>query len=215
MHHRRTSAADRHRAGPRQERGLTYASFVGSFPAADFRLDPALPEIAFLGRSNVGKSALINAFTGRRALARTSRTPGKTRTCNVFAIGDRFYLVDLPGYGYARAAKTARRGFQQLLRDYLSGREELAGVVWLLDVRREPTADDRAMAQLLAARDTPMLVAITKADKLARARRTERARTILQTIGIPGDQVVVTSARTRDGIGELRDAVERLVDRLR
>ncbi len=129
-----------------------------------------------MGRSNVGKSSLINAVVGRRALAHTSKTPGKTRLVNVFQVDDRYYLVDLPGYGYARASKPDRRRFHALLQEYLSTREPLAGVIWLLDVRREPSPDDHEVAELLARRGVPVLAAITKADKLSRTRRGERAR---------------------------------------
>jgi len=170
-----------------------------------------LPEIGLLGRSNVGKSSLLNALTGRRTLARTSRTPGKTRACNVFAVDQRFYLVDLPGYGYARAAKTVRRELLNLLTGYVSRRDRLAGVVWLLDVRRDPSPDDLAMGRLLADRGLPTLVAITKSDKFGRVQRTERSVAILNAVGIPADQCVVTSARTRDGVRDLREAIEGFV----
>ncbi|UCF41783.1 MAG: YihA family ribosome biogenesis GTP-binding protein [Gemmatimonadota bacterium] len=212
MHHREEAPARRHRGGPGQERGLTPVTFVGSYPAADFRLRPPLPEVAFLGRSNVGKSSLINAVVGRRALAHTSKTPGKTKMVNVFDVDGRYYLVDLPGYGYARAAKPDRRRFRDLLREYLSTREPLAGVIWLLDVRREPSADDHEMAALLAERGLPILAAITKADKLGRGRRTERAQEILKAVGMTEEQCVVTSSRTREGIEQLQEAVAGLVD---
>ena len=155
----------------------------------------------------MGKSSLINALTERRALARTSRTPGKTRMCNVFLVDGRFYLVDLPGYGYARAAKPVRRQLRHLLTQYLSLRAPLAGVVWLLDVRRDPSADDLAMGQLLGDRGIPTLVAITKADKLGRGRQMERTRVILNAVQIPQDQCVITSVHTNVGIQDLRDSV--------
>ncbi len=132
--------------------------------------------------------------------------------CNVFNIGDRYYLVDLPGYGYARASKRDRRRLHALLQEYLSTREPLAGVVWLLDVRREPSAEDRDMGAELAERGVPTLAAITKADKLGRARRLERTREILYAVGLPQEQSVVTSTRTREGIEQLRDAIDGLVD---
>lgn len=130
---------------------------------------------------------------------------------NVFNVEDRYYLVDLPGYGYARASKPDRRRFHGLLREYLTTREPLAGVIWLLDVRREPSADDRQMAALLAERGLPILVAITKADKLGRGRRMERAREISQALGMSEEQCVVTSSRTREGIQQLQQAVAGLV----
>ncbi|MEE8191850.1 MAG: ribosome biogenesis GTP-binding protein YihA/YsxC [Gemmatimonadales bacterium] len=190
---------------------MNTVEFVGSFPAADFQVQPALPEIAIMGRSNVGKSSLINALIGRKALAHTSKTPGKTRTANVYNIEDRFYLVDLPGYGYARASKSERHGFQSLVQAYLSTRQELAGVVWLLDVRRDPSAEDRAAAELLSERGLPVLAAITKADKLGSGRRAEQARAISAALELEEDQCIVTSARTRDGIQELGDAIDALL----
>ncbi|MBE0592288.1 MAG: ribosome biogenesis GTP-binding protein YsxC [Gemmatimonadales bacterium] len=207
MHHGAPSAAGGHGTGAGQEGGLIVVTFVGSFPAADFRLEPARPEICFLGRSNVGKSSLINAFAGRQGLARTSRTPGKTRLCNVFDVDGGFYLVDLPGYGFAQAGREVRRGLAVLVREYLERRKTLAGAVWLLDVRREPSPDDLAVAELLHARQVPLLVAVTKADKFGRGRRLERARAILEAVGVPEDQCIVTSVLTRDGIEDLRESV--------
>src|SRR5437667_10930818 len=138
-------------------------SFIGSFPRADVLLDPPLPEVAFIGRSNVGKSSLLNALVGRR-IAKISGTPGKTRALNVFLIPNlrteqvagskllrapcSLYFLDLPGYGYARAGKEQRAGFRRLLR-YALERERLRGVVWLLDIRHAPSVDHRAMQDAL------------------------------------------------------------------
>lgn len=164
-----------------------------------------------LGRSNVGKSSLINALAARRALARTSRSPGKTRLCNVFNVGDRFYLVDLPGYGYASVSHTERQRFRRLLERYVHDRPSVAGIVWLLDIRRDPSRDDLAFAAALAAAGRPVLAALTKADKLPRARRGAQVQHILSQLGLADAQCVVTSARTGDGIAELRAAIRELV----
>lgn len=172
-----------------------------------------MPEIAFLGRSNVGKSSLINALVGRRAIAYTSKAPGKTRACNVFDVDGRFYLVDLPGYGYAKASHAERRRLLRLVHGYLSSRASIAGVIWLLDVRRDPSPDDLDVARRLIDQGIPVLVAITKADKLGKGHRMERTRAILNALEIPQDQCVVTSARTRDGIEELRTSIRALVAR--
>ena len=139
--------------------------FVGSFPDPRVQLDPALPEVAFVGRSNVGKSSLLNALVGKKGLARVSGTPGKTRLVNVFRLPG-LYLVDLPGYGFARASKTDRAGFRQLLNGYVEHRETLAGVVWMLDIRRDLSADDQEVRGLLAASGNPVLIVLTKIDKL-------------------------------------------------
>ena len=133
--------------------------------------------------------------------------------CNVFDVDGRFYLVDLPGYGYSRAGKAERQGLQDLVQRYLAERQTLRGAVWLLDVRRDPSAEDHAVGGLLAARGVPVLVAITKADKLARSHRQERLQTILDAVGLPEDQSVLTSARTRSGIDDLRDSVFAFVGR--
>jgi len=202
--------------------------FVGSFPRADAPLDLPLPEVALVGRSNVGKSSLLNALAGRR-IAKVSGTPGKTRGMNVYVIpglGARgsglgmpesrapspqpLYLLDLPGYGYARAAKAERTAFRLLIRHALE-RPRLAGVLWLLDIRREPSPDDRAMQDLFAARQTRVLAALTKSDKLPRGQRGERERELREALALDADQAIVTSARAGVGVAELREAVAELV----
>lgn len=172
---------------------------------------PPLPEIAVVGRSNVGKSSLLNALAGRKALARTSATPGKTRTLNVYAVGTAYYLVDLPGYGYARASRAERETFRRRVEHYLTTRRRLAGVVWLLDARRAPSADDRRIAELMTRHDLPVLVAVTKADKLSRSQWPIRLRAIAADVGLPEDQCVLTSVRTGTGIETLRASIEALV----
>ena len=187
---------------------------LGSFPRADVVLDPPLPEIAFVGRSNVGKSSLLNALLGRR-IARVSGTPGKTRLLNVYAVttgsGDHScYFLDLPGYGYARAGKTDRAAFRRLL-DHALERPGIAGVVWLLDLRHAPSAQDREMQGFLSAGGTRVLAALTKSDKLPRGQRLSQARELRLTLELDEDQVIATSVTTGDGIGELREAIAGLV----
>ena len=167
-------------------------------------LDPPLPEIAFLGRSNVGKSSLLNALVGRR-VARVSATPGKTRALQVYLVGSLYYL-DLPGYGYARVSKTERAAFLNLLAETLH-RPRLAGVVWLLDLRHDPSDGDRTMQDQLAAAGIAVLAAATKSDKLSPAQRRAHAATLQTTLGVADDAFVVTSVRTGEGIAELRDAI--------
>ncbi|HLQ69775.1 MAG TPA: ribosome biogenesis GTP-binding protein YihA/YsxC [Gemmatimonadales bacterium] len=225
MRHVGPCAVARDRASPPEERSLTDARYIGSFPRADALLDPPLPEVAFIGRSNVGKSSLLNAVVGQR-IAKTSGTPGKTRALNVFMIpgtGERglaqhspvpfphsLYFLDLPGYGYARAGKEQRAGFRRLLR-YALERERLRGVVWLLDIRHPPSVDDRTMQDTLVEGETHVLAALTKGDKLSTARRRARERELRDELGLPEDQVIVTSATTGEGIAELREAIEGLV----
>jgi len=184
-------------------------SFIGSFPRADVLLDPPLPEVAFVGRSNGGKSSLLNALVGRR-IAKTSGTPGKTRALNVFLIDASHYFLDLPGYGYARAGKAQRAAFRGLVKHALR-RERLGGVVWLLDIRHPLSADDQAMQDALAEEATQVLAALTKGDKLSSGKRTTRERELRAELGLPEDQVMVTSAKTGDGIADLKEAIAGLI----
>ena len=180
--------------------------FVGSFPDPLVRLDPPLPEIALIGRSNVGKSSLLNALVGRPGLARVSGTPGKTTLLNAFRLPG-FYLVDLPGYGFARAGKAARAGYRRLVTRYLGERPSLTGVVWLLDIRHDPSKDDLEIQRLLVESGRPVLAALTKGDKLGRAAGRTRARELAATLGLSQDQVQLTSSRSREGIAELGQSI--------
>src|SRR5881397_2298228 len=200
MRHVGPRAVARDRASPPEERSLTDPRYIGSFPRADALLDPPLPEVAFVGRSNVGKSSLLNALVGRR-IAKISATPGKTRTLNVFLIEESHYFLDLPGYGYARAGNAQRTAFRALVK-YALQRERLRGVVWLLDIRHSPSSDDRVMQDVLVAGETHVLAALTKGDKLSVGQRRTRERELREELELPEDQVVVTSARTGDGIVE-------------
>lgn len=188
--------------------GMAFAPVPG---AQSWRPETTLPEVAFAGRSNVGKSALLNALVRRKAIARVSRTPGRTREVNFFAVNDEFLLVDLPGYGYARASKEARAGWRPLIERYLKDTAALRGLVLLLDVRRDPTADDEQMLAFLAERGLPTLVAITKVDKLSARVAAERVAEISKTLGLTPDQVVPFSAVTGEGRDELAAAVMDLV----
>ncbi len=180
--------------------------FVGSFPDPRVRLDPVLPEVAFVGRSNVGKSSLLNALVGKKGLARVSATPGKTTLVNVFRLPS-FYLVDLPGYGFARASKTARAGFRELLDGYLQARDTVAGVVWLLDIRRELSTEDETIRELLAESGHPVLAVLTKIDKLGRVAIQERTAALAAALRLPLDQLQPTSAVTGEGIADLGESV--------
>jgi GTP-binding protein len=189
-----------------QDPVLSGAEFVGSYPDPLVHLEPPLPEVAFIGRSNVGKSSLLNALVGQPGLARISATPGKTTLLNAFRLPG-FYLVDLPGYGFARASKAARAGYRRLVTRYLRERPSLAGVVWLLDVRREPSRDDLAIRELLIASGRPVLAVLTKGDKLGRAAAITRARELAAALELPEDQVQLTSSKSRHGIAELRQSI--------
>jgi len=184
--------------------------FVGSYPDPLVLLEPVLPEIAFIGRSNVGKSSLLNALVGRRRLARVSASPGKTTLVNAYRLAA-FYLIDLPGYGFARASKSERARYRQLITRFLRDRPTLTAVAWLLDARHEPSKDDREIQRLLVESERPVLAVLTKADKLGRAAQRERAHAIGHALDLPDDQVQLTSAQTGLGIADLGASILALV----
>ncbi len=194
---------------PAQESDAPFAKipieFAGSFPNPKVALDPPLPEIVLLGRSNVGKSSLINALFGRR-LARVSNTPGRTALINVFRLPG-FYLLDLPGYGFAKVSLKERDRYRALVRGVLKVRSSLSGVLWLLDLRHDPSEDDQEHADLLAARGVPVLVALTKADKLPFGQRQRRHAALIRALGLPAEQVQLTSSTTGLGIQELGESL--------
>jgi GTP-binding protein len=180
--------------------------FVGSFPDPAVRVDPPLPEIAFIGRSNVGKSSLLNILVGRPGLARVSGSPGKTTLLNFYRLPG-LYLVDLPGYGFAKASKGARAGYRKLVTGYLRTRSSLAGIVWLLDMRHQPSADDIEMQKLLAESGRPVLAVFTKADKLTRSGLPVRARELAEALGLQQDQIQLTSSHSKLGITDLATSI--------
>ena len=187
--------------------------FVAGIASIDALPPSALPEIAFAGRSNVGKSTLINALTGRRSLARTSRTPGRTRQLNFFDLGGRLMLVDLPGYGYARASKTEIGQWNRLLRAYLRGRAALQRLCLLIDARHGPHDSDRALMTMLDESGVSFQGVLTKVDKVGGdALRTseEGTSSILQGHVAAHPRLIVTSARTQAGIAELRAEIAAL-----
>ncbi len=189
---------------------LLFAAECQFFFAAQ-RLDqlppPGLPEVAFAGRSNVGKSSLVNALTNRRALARASNTPGRTRQLNFFDLGGRLTLVDMPGYGYAQAAKEIKADWQGLMFEYLRGRPTLQRVVLLLDSRIELKASDLTVMELLDRAAVTYQLVLTKADgarPAALARKADEVAALLGKHPAAYPVLVVTSSETGQGIEELR-----------
>jgi GTP-binding protein len=183
----------------------------GSASAGGWRPEATLPEIAFAGRSNVGKSSVINRLVNRKKLARVSNTPGRTREINFFRVNDDFVLVDLPGYGYAKISKEARAAWKPLIEGYLLASPMLRGIVQLLDARHDPTRDDLAMLEFLAETGVPTIVVATKTDKLPRAQVGERVRRIAGLAGVSEDQVIPFSAVTGAGRAELAEAILELL----
>lgn len=166
---------------------------------------PGAPEIALAGRSNVGKSSALNALAGRRALARTSKTPGRTQTINFYALGDAGRLVDLPGYGYARVPQALRAKWSELVGAYVRSRENLVGVVVLVDARHPLMPLDRQLIAWLGdARQK--LVLLTKADKLSRTEQQKALQDVRAEL--PRDEVMLFSSVSKQGVDECRDLLE-------
>jgi len=170
----------------------------------------ALPEVAFAGRSNVGKSSLLNALVGQKALARTSNTPGRTREVNYFVLDDRAYLVDLPGYGYAKAPKTEVAGWNRLIQDYLKGRASLRRVFLLIDARHGLKTSDAPTLELMDVAAVSYQAVLTKADKVKASeleKVVERTAKTLSKHPAAYPEIIATSARKGTGLAELRAAI--------
>ncbi|MBS1768064.1 MAG: YihA family ribosome biogenesis GTP-binding protein [Acidobacteria bacterium] len=183
------------------------AEFIKSaFDRSHWLSDPR-PEIAFLGRSNVGKSSLINSLLGRRGLARTSSSPGRTQSINFFLINDAFYFADLPGYGYAKVSKAMRADWGKMAEDYLRDREQLALCVHLVDSRHEPTALDKQLNEWLVVNERPFVVAATKTDKLSANELSKSLKTIRKTFD--GAEIVAFSAESGRGRDDLWEVIGR------
>ncbi len=186
------------------------ATFEKSSPHLRDAPTAPLPEIAVTGRSNVGKSSLLNTFANQRGLARVSRTPGRTQLLNFFRMqmrhpkdGDfEFRWADLPGYGYAAAPEAVRASFGPMIEGYLQGRQALGGLVLLLDCRRAVSDHDLALLEFMAARALPVLVCATKADKLSKAERGTTCQAIARDLQIHSRQVLLTSAQDGTGLGD-------------
>lgn len=167
------------------------------------------PEVAFAGKSNVGKSSLINAIMNRKSYARTSQSPGKTQTINYYNINDELYLVDLPGYGYAKAGKDLVAGWGKLIEDYLYQSEVLRSVFLLIDIRHEPSENDRLMYDWVRSRGYEPVIIATKADKINRSQLTKQVKMIRDTLGMPEEALLFPfSAITKQGRDEIVDYIE-------
>jgi len=180
---------------------VTSAPALKSCPAADW------PEIAFAGRSNVGKSSLINCLLNRKGLVRTSSTPGRTQLLNFFAINEAFYFVDLPGYGFARAPRAVREQWQPMVHGYLHGRSTLKAVVWLLDIRRDPSSEDLKFLDWLEDSEIPTIPVVTKVDKVSRNQLQRRMAKIAGSTGLSVDLFTPFSVLTRQGYDEIWELI--------
>lgn len=186
--------------------------FIGGMAGVGgWRPDAVLPEVAFAGRSNVGKSSLLNKLVRRKAFARVSKTPGRTREINFFRVNNEFVLADLPGYGYARISREKSSAWGPLIESYLRSSPTLRGVVQLLDVRHDPTPEDLTMFDFLADVGVPTLFVATKIDKLSKGAVAGRVRELAIRVGVEEEQIIPFSATTGAGRDELAEAIVALV----
>ena len=191
------------------------AEIVTSAPGPEAFPAPTQPEVAFLGRSNVGKSSLLNRLVQRKQLARTSGTPGKTRLAHWYRVERTrgvLHFVDLPGYGYAKVSRSERERWKGLVESYLEGRPVLRAAVLLQDLRRELSEDETLLLEWLAEREIPAILAITKIDKLKPMRRAKRVAELTREAELPRERVVATSAETGAGIDVLWRVIGELVE---
>ncbi len=187
--------------------------FIGPMATAEgWRPTNDLPEVAFAGRSNVGKSSLLNRLVRRKAFARVSNTPGRTREINFFKVNGTFVLADLPGYGYARIAKARKAEWLPLIEGYLRASTALRGVVQLLDVRHHPSDEDIQMFDFLAEIEVPTIVALTKVDKLKPREVAKRVHEIAVALRLEDDQMIPFSAETNQGRDDLAEALMSLIE---
>ena len=187
------------------------AEFITSLPAYRDFPGKGLPEFAFAGRSNVGKSSLLNSLTCRNKLAKVSATPGKTRLINVFRINDTFHLIDLPGYGYAQVDKNEKRRWGEMMDGYFNRSEALRLTLHLVDIRHAPTKDDLTMNAFLRSTGLPFYVIATKLDKISRAQRLPCLTLLYRTLSVQPWQVLPYSSETGEGRDQLLELIEKTV----
>ena len=177
----------------------------GHYPPDD------LPEVAFAGRSNVGKSSLINKILNRKKLVRTSKTPGRTQLLNFFEINELWRFVDLPGYGYAKVPAEVQKRWRPMVESYLTTRVNLRGMVWLLDIRREVSKEDLTLWDWLQAKQVTVIIVITKADKLSKNKRNKQAASIAKSLGRNTQELIQFSATSGEGKDEIWQALRQLL----
>ena len=189
---------------------ITTAEFVKSAVWPNQYPPATMPEIAFVGRSNVGKSSLINALVGRKSLAKTSNTPGRTQLINFFTVNSSLFFVDLPGYGFAKVPRSVRKDWGDMIETYLRERRNLALVVFILDVRRDPSAEDLSLRDWLDHYRIPYAAILTKSDKLSNQQALGRKKLIEKAMGKGASgNTILFSAKTRKGAEELWQFIER------
>lgn len=187
---------------------ISKASFVTSLASYGPFPGRGLPQIAIAGKSNVGKSSLINTLTRHGKLAKTSGTPGKTRLINVFLLNDSFHLIDLPGYGYAKVNKEEQAKWGGRMQGYFETSDTLRAVIQLVDIRHEPTADDLQMVEYLRFHQLPFITVATKADKISRAARLRQLLPIARALQVQPFDIIPWSSQTGEGRDRLLAAIE-------
>lgn len=190
---------------------ITSAELIISAVRKEQYPDDNLPEFAMVGRSNVGKSSLINALLRRKNLARTSQSPGKTQTINFYLVNRALYLVDLPGYGYAQVSWNEREKWRKMIEEYLLHRANLRGIIQLVDIRHPPTRDDLTMTEWLRHFQKPFIVIATKADKISRGQWAKHLRVARETLKLPPEGIIPFSAVTGYGRDEVWAALQELM----
>lgn len=178
------------------------AEFIAFSDTPESLIKPSVPEVAFMGRSNAGKSSLINALL-KQKIARTSSTPGRTQGLCFFKIRSNLIFVDFPGFGYAKTSKTLREQWAGLAEDFYATRRTLRGAVWIYDIRRDPDDLDRQMLAWLQHHKKPFCLVLSKCDRLKRGEWKARAQSIASALGMPEQDVIVFSSKTREGFGAL------------
>lgn len=182
---------------------ITTAVNPEGYPESD------LPEVAMVGRSNVGKSSVINLLTNRKGLARVGNSPGKTRQINFFNLEDKLVLVDLPGYGYAKVSKSEKEKWGKIVEIYLNGRKQLKLILMLVDIRHKPTADDRIMCEWIRSMGKPYIILATKSDKITRTHYQKHLREIRDTLGLASEVSIITvSVLKKSGAKEVLSKIQ-------
>ena len=189
---------------------ITSAQFVKSAVTPSQYPPVDLPEIAFTGRSNVGKSSLINTLLNRKHLVKTSSTPGRTQLINFFIVNRAFSFVDLPGFGYAKVPAAVRRSWGPMVETYLSTRKTLKGVVLIMDLRRIPGIQELNFIEWLRVQAIPEILVLTKSDKLSKNKQITQKKSIAEALGVPKEQPILFSAKSRMGKDDLWQAIEQL-----
>ena len=191
---------------------IKFSEFVTSAVKPSQYPPGELPEIAFAGRSNVGKSSLINTLINRKRLVKTSSTPGRTQLINFFVINKTFSFVDLPGYGYAKVPAAIRKTWGPMIETYLSTREALKGVVLIMDIRRTPGQEETNLIDWLNGFNIPALLILTKADKLSKTKQLKQQMTIASSLSIDKDNLILFSAKSRQGKDAVWDSIKAITE---